>query len=87
MDKRACRDLAYRNENLYKHSQAGWPGCRDENLKMMPQAIFNNCQNNKIVPASRMTFSYTNTKEIHPAHRDVSISGPAQPDFHIISLP
>ena len=30
----------------YKHSQAGWPGCRDESSEIRPQAIFNNCQNN-----------------------------------------
>jgi hypothetical protein len=30
----------------YKHSQAGWPGCRDESSKIPPQAIFNNCQIN-----------------------------------------
>ena len=30
----------------YKHSQAGWPGCRDESSKIPPQVIFNNCQIN-----------------------------------------
>jgi hypothetical protein len=25
----------------YKHSQAGYPGCRDESSKIPPQAIFN----------------------------------------------
>ena len=30
----------------YKHSQAGWSGCRDESSKIPPQAIFNNCQIN-----------------------------------------
>ena len=32
--------------SLYKHAQAGWPGCRDESSKIPPQVIFNNCQIN-----------------------------------------
>ena len=35
-------------------------------------------QNNKIVPASGMNFSHINTREIHPAYRAVSLSGPAR---------
>ena len=40
----------------YKHSQAGWPGCRDESSKIPPHAIFNNCQiksNVKTIKLSR----------------------------------
>jgi hypothetical protein len=33
---------------------------------------------NKIVPASGMKFSHINTREIHPAYRAVSLSGPAR---------
>jgi hypothetical protein len=32
----------------------------------------------KIVPASGMKFSHINTREIHPAYRAVSLSGPAR---------
>jgi hypothetical protein len=35
-------------------------------------------QCNKIVPASGMKFSHINTREIHPAYRAVSLSGPAR---------
>ena len=35
-------------------------------------------QCNKIVPASGMKFSHINTREIHPAYRAVSVSGPAR---------
>jgi hypothetical protein len=35
------------------------------------------CQNNKIVLASEMKFSHINTREIYPANRAVSLSGPA----------
>ena len=35
-------------------------------------------QCNKIVPASRMKFSHINTREIHPAYRAVSLSGPGR---------
>jgi hypothetical protein len=38
----------------------------------------NQCQNNKIVPASGMKFSHKNTREIHPAYRAVSLTGPAR---------
>jgi hypothetical protein len=35
-------------------------------------------QCNKIVPANWMKFYHINTREIHPAYRAVSLSGPAQ---------
>ena len=46
--------------------------------KLFLTTLSNQCQNNKIVPASGMEFSHINTREIHPAYRAVSLSGPAR---------
>jgi hypothetical protein len=78
MDKQAGQvaeiSLTRMKISAYKHSQAGWPGCRDESPKMPSQVIFNNCQNNvKITKCSHI-----NTREIHSAYWTVSVRGPAR---------
>ena len=58
----------------YKHSQAS--------SKILPQAIFNllSKQYNvtKLSRQSGMKYSHINTREIHPAYRAVSLSGPVR---------
>ena len=53
----------------YKHSQAGY-----SHFNLLSKQY----QNNKIFPASGVKFSHIDTREIHPAYRAVSLSGPAQ---------
>ena len=46
---------------------------------MLLRAILSKqCRNNETVPVSGMKFSHINTREIHPAYRADSLSGPAQ---------
>ena len=44
----------------YKHSQAGWPGCRDESSKIPPQAIFNNCHSKHASLVAKVKSAFTN---------------------------